>query len=220
MSDPALMSDLDPIKVEESVNKRKAKNPVSAQNAATAAAREERLASGSAPKASPAPSAPAQIEEPKDRSALLDRIVAYRERFPKLKSRNKVSGKSTTEEIEDELHYIEQQLGSREGSSIPLLLIALGGIEQVSHVYNPLGLKLTGLASVAKDNSEQFEPIMDELMIKYGASVAIGPEFRLVLAIGSLVYTVHSANSGDLRTAAAMKKMSEVVNPPAGANDL
>ena len=42
----------------------------------------------------------------------LDKIGAYKEDFPNLKSRNKVGPESTPEEIEDELHYIQLQLGS------------------------------------------------------------------------------------------------------------
>ena len=46
---------------------------------------------------------------------MLDKIEMYRQRFGHLKSRNKLSGKSTAEEIEDELHYLEQQLGQKDG---------------------------------------------------------------------------------------------------------
>ncbi len=49
-------------------------------------------------------------------------------------------------------------------------------------------------------------------MIKYGASMYVGPEMRLCMALGSLVYTVHSANTGDLRMAKAMEQMNKAVN--------
>jgi hypothetical protein len=45
--------------------------------------------------------------------SMIDKINAYKERFPHLKSRNsKLTPKSSYEEIEDELHYIELQLGT------------------------------------------------------------------------------------------------------------
>ena len=47
---------------------------------------------------------------PEELRVMLDKIGAYKERFPNLKSRNKKL--STPEEIEDELHYIQLQLGS------------------------------------------------------------------------------------------------------------
>ena len=40
-----------------------------------------------------------------DKSSLLDRLGAYRERFPNLKKRNNVTAKSGVEDILDELHY-------------------------------------------------------------------------------------------------------------------
>ena len=58
-------------------------------------------------------SKPAATKELTDeqKSALLDKLSAYKERFPHLKSRNKLSGKSTTAEVMDEMHYYESQLG-------------------------------------------------------------------------------------------------------------
>ena len=44
------------------------------------------------------------------RERILDKITGYRERFPWLKSRNKLSGKPLMVEVLDELAYIETQL--------------------------------------------------------------------------------------------------------------
>ena len=95
---------------------KKAKDPIAQKNAETAAKREDRLQSrGGDRELPPAPAAAtAPVKLPVDKSSLLDKIEAYRERFPQLKARNKLTGKSTTEEVQDELHYIEQQVGQRE----------------------------------------------------------------------------------------------------------
>lgn len=188
---------------------KKAKDPIAAKNAETAAKREDRLQSGK-PGPSTAPPPPLPPEAPQhDRSAMLDKIDAYRERFPHLKSRNKLSGKSSDNEIFDELHYLEQQLGQKDGHmGGHLFILAMSGIEEANRMYNPLNLNLTGLSQVAKDNQDQFTPILDELFIKYGANMYVGPELRLVMATATLVYTVHAANTGNPAVAQAMAKMN------------
>ena len=165
-------------------------------------------------------------DAPPDPSAILDKIEAYRDRFPNLKSRNKVSAKSTTTELIDELHYIELQLGSAKtgtGGSMGCMALgaAMSGLELVtSEIWNPLGLNLQGLGRVTKDNMAEFEPIMDELMIKYGAGLYMSPEARLLMLVGSTVATVHVANSGDPRVAEVLKKMNKGISEMPGTSDL
>jgi len=201
--------------VEERGMTKKSKDPVAIQNAKTASMREERLANkssgGGAPKVSPP--APPPPPPPVDKSALLDKLEQYRERFPHLKSRNKLSGKSTADEIEDELHYVQQQLGKRDGHiGGQLYLLALSGIEEITmNHYNPLGLQLHGLSAVARQNQDEFAPILDELFIKYGASMYVGPEMRLAMATATLIYTVHAANNGNTAVMEAMRKAGNPV---------
>ena len=52
-------------------------------------------------------------------------------------------------------------------------------------------------------------------MIKYGASMVLSPEMRLAMAVGTMVYTVHSANTGNVAVARAMEAMSKNVVPKA-----
>ncbi len=212
--DPLFLGGLDREIIDEATVKKKmtkkAQDPIAAKNAETAAKREERIASGArgdpGPSSGPPPPTPVQ-----DKSVLLDKITMFRERFPHLKSRNKVSAKSSLDEIEDELHYIEQQLGQRDGHmGEHLLVMAMSGVEHVTaHYWNPLGLNLNGLSKVTKDNSEEFAPILDELFIKYGAQMYVGPEMRLAMALGTLMYTVHSANTGNPTVKAALEKMNK-----------
>jgi len=217
--DPLMLADLDAGVIEEQVaqSKIKKKPPPTELDVK----KEERLAQKeqrmSGILSGPAP--PVQQTETVDKSKLLDRISMYRERFPHVKQRNKLTAKSTVDEIEDEIHYIEMQLSgsSTDGSLGMVMLIGgLSGLEAVTRdMYNPLGLNLTGLGTVARDNSETFKPLVDELMIKYGAGTYVAPEYRLALAIGATVYSVHMANSGDPTLAAAMDKMSKQAPAPA-----
>ena len=151
----------------------------------------------------------------------LDKIFQYKEKFGKLKSRNKVTGKSTLEELNDEVHYIEEQLGGGttgpQGGSGLVFVGAMHGLEYVAeNVFNPLGLKLQGLGSVCSENADQFTPLLDELMIKHGMVMVVSVEVRLAVLVATTVMTVHAANSGNEGVAAALNKMSDLqaaVNP-------
>ena len=184
------------------------------KKAAAAAAAPAEGSSSSKPAPPPAPSKAAEkakaaeaerVEKEKEKEqqmkqALLDKILAYRERFKHIKKRNNVSIKSSLEELKDEIHYIQSQLGTpdREDNPASLALIAaMFGLEQVTERhYNPLNLDLAGLGQTTKDNIDKFEPLLDELMIKYGKQMSLTVEWRLALLLGTTVLTVHSANNG------------------------
>lgn len=197
---------------------QKEKTEVSKLNAETKRKQEERLqkeSTGLKTRAPPAPPAPPPAPPPPDnRSKLIDRIMAYKQRFPHLQSRNKITMKASEEELQDELHYFENQLGGGAQSALGMniFLAGLAGVEKcASDVWNPLGLNLAGMTQVARDNPTQFEPLVDELMLKYGSNRPMGPELRLVFAIGTLMYTVHAANTGDERVKAALEKMGQAI---------
>ena len=155
---------------------------------------------------------------PEELRVMLDKIGAYKERFPNLKSRNKKL--STPEEIEDELHYIQLQLGSSTQSGnfgALALCTAMTCLERSTEFYNPLNLDLRGLGAVTKQNMHEFQPIIDELMIKYNTGLYAPPELRLAMAIGATVLTVHAANQNP-EVAKAVRAMHKTVNKPPGAD--
>lgn len=221
--DPMMLADLDAANIEAAVaaKKEKKKAPpteLEIKKEERLAQKEQRMAT-IAGMAGPSGAPPLPELPTVDKSKLLDKISMYRERFPQLKQRNKLTMKSSVDEIEDEMHYIEMQLsGSAGDSSLGMMVLVAGmsGLEAVTRdIYNPLGLNLTGLGSVTRDNADTFKPLVDELMIKYGAGTYVAPEYRLALAIGATVYSVHMANSGDPTIAAAMEKMSKQAPEPA-----
>ena len=155
---------------------------------------------------------------PEELRVMLDKISAYKERFPNLKSRNKKL--STPEEIEDELHYIQLQLGSSTQSGnfgALALCTAMTCLERSTEFYNPLNLDLRGLGAVTKQNMHEFQPIIDELMIKYNTGLYAPPELRLAMAIGATVLTVHAANQNP-EVAKAVRAMHKTVSKPPGAD--
>ena len=221
-SDPLDLGGLEPSAIAAAVESKKKKTPseLDVQKEARLASKEKRL---NGKKELPAPSAPPPPPPPPppedDKSALLDKLMAYRERFPHLKKRNNVTVKSSAEDIADELHYCEVQLGSKQDGSVGAMILhgTMLAVETIHRdVWNPLGLNLNGLAKVTKDNMSEFQPILDELMIKYGAGMYMSPEMRLTLSLGALVMTVHAANSGDPRIATALEKMQQPVKVAAG----
>jgi hypothetical protein len=227
--DPLSLAELDPDAINARIDtKTKKKDPPSElelQKEARLAEREKRLAQpaggkkASMPSETPTPAPPPQ----QDRSVLLDKITAYRERFPHLKKRNNLTAKCSIEEIEDELHYVELQLGSQGNTanfSGTVLYGTMLGLEKVTKDYwNPLGLDLNGLGTVTKQNMDQFQPILDELMIKHNAGTYTSPEWRLALAIGASVLTVNAANQNP-EMARAVKSMNQAVQRPTYADNL
>ena len=233
--DPLDLGGLDPAVIQSKIADRDKKKPneLEVMKEARLAEKEKRLAqnkrteqivkSGVAASSSEPPSTappPPKI----DKSVLLDKISAYRERFPHLKKRNNVTAKSTIDEVQDELHYIELQLGSTSGKGGNIGALVLSGtmhaLETVTRDhFNPLGLNLDGLGTVTQQNMAEFQPILDELMIKYNAGMYTSPEWRLALAIGATVITVNAANSNP-EMARAMKSMNMGMTPPQGSADL
>jgi hypothetical protein len=224
--DPLALDGLDPLHIDAAVEAKKQK-PVKPptehemKKEERLAQKEARLAGASQGGPSSAPPPPEVSLTLEEKTKLLDKLAAYKERFPHLKTRNKTI--KTAEDILDELHYVEVQLGSQAkqgGFGTTLLYGSMCGLEYSTGIWNPLNLNLAGLGAVTKQNMADFEPIVDELMIKYGGAAYMPPEYRLALAVGAMVFTVHTANSGDPALAQAMSKMHATVKKPPQADGL
>jgi len=184
----------------------------------------------------PAPAKPVQMkpEPPPEqlKTPLLDQVIRYRERFPQLKSRNRnLTVKSSMAEFEDELHYIEQQLGAEinaPGQTGKLgnvgFIAAMSGLEYATDIWNPLGLKLQGLGTTTAASISTFEPLLDELIIKHGLDMTASVEWRLAMLVGSTVLTVHMANADDPAGKQLLAKLADAGKPkkidPSAAKDL
>ncbi len=137
------------------------------------------------------------------RQTALDKIGKYRERFPRLKKRNgSLSIKSSLVELNDELHYIELQLGREEGATGALkpanmaFIASMHGLEMAAGVYNPLNLDLKGLGATTQSSIKSFEPLLDEFMIKHSMDMTASVELRIIMLVMTTVATVHMANTG------------------------
>ena len=224
--DPLALGGIDPLQIEAAVEAKKqkpAKPPTEhdVKKEERLAQKEARLAGGrDVSQASSSPPEPEVSFTHEEKTKLLDKLSAYKERFPHLKTRNKTI--KTAEDILDELHYVELQLGTQKSNGFGTTLFygSMCGLEYSTHIWNPLNLNLTGLGEVTKQNMADFEPIVDELMIKYGGASYMPPEYRLLLAVGAMVFTVHTANSGDPALAQAMSKVNATMKKPPTAEGL
>ena len=217
--DPLDLHGLDPSAIQATIEGKKTKvaKPMTEAEQARESRlnmKEKRLNTGRLPPMSESNTPAPEVEF--DKSAAIDKIGAYRERFPFLKKRNNVTAKSLQSEIEDELHYIEKQLGSKDDSKVGGLIFcsAMSAVEHVHYRWNPLGLNLQGLGAIAQENRDEFDPILDEMIIKYGSQMYLGPEVRLCVALGGLLFTVHAANSGHAATASVLQRMQKTMKVP------
>ncbi|AUD57300.1 hypothetical protein [Pleurochrysis sp. endemic virus 2] len=225
--DPLDLGGLEPALIASEVDAKKKQKSLNTElgiiKEARLASKEKRLSTPAGSTPSHAPPPPPTVDSSEQKSVMLDKIFAYRERFSELRKRNNVSAKSTLEDIKDELHYCETQLGSKSDGSVGAMALhsAMMALETIHRdVWNPLNLNLNGLANVTKSNMSEFQPILDELMIKYGSNLYMAPEMRLALALSALIMTVHAANSNDPRIATALSKMQNTMQPPASSKDL
>ena len=224
--DPSFMYELEPASIKEAIEERSMPkmNPLQIQKEERLQKKEERLAS----KALPPPTTSFADDRPPepevDKGALVDMIHAYREKFPHLKKRNTISITRSEEELLDEIRYIEKQLATAKSSPDLAGFALVAGMTAVEtltrEVWNPLHLDLTGLGTITKNNITEFQPILDELTIKYLGNMYLGPEGRLAMAVGAMVMTVPSANSGDPRVKEALDKMQAAAVAPKGSADL
>ena len=224
--DPLGLAELDPVHLQAAQEERERGKKKSAMKAQVAQEMRDFKESSKRQKetveamASTSTIEPPPPPSPEELRTMLDKINAYKERFPHLKSRNKTSPKSTPEEIEDELHYLELQLGSSTQSGnfgAAALCTAMACLERSTDYWNPLHLDLRGLGHVTKQNMHEFQPIIDELLIKYNTGLYTPPELRLALAIGATVVTVHAANQNP-EMAKAVRAMHRTVSKPTGSD--
>jgi len=195
--------------------------PVAKQRAETAAKAEARKAAKASkpavvkpPASAPAPAAAADTER-EAKHKLLKRVEGYRKLKPGLKpcGRAWCTASSAMQDIEDEVASAQHQLGEQPttGLATNFLVNSLAAFEVLTQTYNPMALNLKGLGDFSKMKEAEFAPLVEEFMIKHGASLSLPVEVRIVMAIGSVVSLVHIANTNP----AVAEALANHVNAPA-----
>ena len=234
--DPAHMGLFDPANVEaERAALAAAKRPLAGEaetakmRAATNAKAEQRKAEKQQAKLAPPSAARAPPAQPPDdphyKATLLKRVAGYRQLNGALKPRHAkwCIVQSSQQEIEQEVRHLEDELGKGDTRSLGthLLLTFMSGVETLTReVYNPLNLQLSGLADITRSKSAELAPLIEELMIKYDASLSVAVEWRLAMVLTQTVVLVHMANTGNLPLEKVLAASQRPIVPPNGAADL
>ena len=201
--------------------------PVAKQRAETAAKAEARKAAKAskpavvkAPAPAPAAAAVAAETEREAKHKLLKRVEGYRKLKPGLKpcGRAWCTASSSMQDIEDEVASAQHQLGEQPttGLATNFLVSSLAAFEVLTQTYNPMALNLKGLGDFSKMKEAEFAPLVEEFMIKHGASLSLPVEVRIVMAIGSIVSLVHIANTNPAVAAALATHVAPAPPPGVG----
>ena len=83
-------------------------------------------------------------------------------------------------------------------------LVTVGaGVEMMNSWYNPLKLRLDGFSKSLLLSIREYDEIFEELHWKYCDSVAMPPEMKLVMTLGSSLWFFHMSNHSSIPPAAA-----------------
>lgn len=230
----AFMSGLSDANIEaaeraEAANKFASEGPLAKQRADTAAKAEARKSAKAAskpaaktPAPAPAPAAAATTER-ETKLKLLKKLEGYRKLQPNLRPCGSAWCKATSslQDIEEEVASAQHQLGEQPttGLGTDLVIQALSGLEIFTRSYNPLALNLHGLGEISRFKKAEFAPLVEEFMIKHGASLSLPVEARLAVTIGGIVAFVHMANTNP-EVAEALAKQVNAPPPPGVGKDL
>lgn len=118
------------------------------------------------------------------------------------------------------------------------LMMVVSGVEFVNGKFDPFDVKLEGWSEKVMDDLADYDEIFEELHEKYGESVKMAPELRLLGTVASSAFMFHLTNSlfksatPDLNDIlkknpdimrniqeAAARNMSQTINQQYGVND-
>ena len=134
----------------------------------------------------------------------LRKISQYQEKLGHLMTYKvpKVSIKTNDDVLTEILFNIECDLGMKSaveyGAS--MYMGGIQGLEQLTNMYNPLGLKISkqygvSLTEVIAMNQEKWQDIVTELAIKHSEWLMMGPLKRLMYFTVTSILSVHQANA-------------------------
>ncbi len=147
---------------------------------------------------------------------------------------------SNLEDMEHERDNLKRQrdLDKSIKFSRKALMMVVSGIEFVNGKFDPFDIKLDGWSEKVMDDINDYDEIFEELHDKYGESVKMAPELRLMMTLAGSGFMYHLTNSlfksstPDLNDIlkknpdivrsiqeAAVQNMNNGINSQFGAND-
>jgi hypothetical protein len=76
-----------------------------------------------------------------------------------------------------------------------ILMALVSGVEFVNGKFDPLDIKLEGWSENVMENIADYDEVFEELGDKYGESVKMAPELKLIALVGSSAFMFHLTNS-------------------------
>jgi len=108
--------------------------------------------------------------------------------------------KNSLEDLQQLMHDIELDVNSASAqhTAVALFAGAFQGFQQLTQLYNPLDLRLSGpradLVSTLQAQQSTWMPMIEEFAIKYEKWFAVGVEKRLLFYAAGVILLVNKAN--------------------------
>lgn len=75
------------------------------------------------------------------------------------------------------------------------LVACVTGLEWLNKKYDPLSLELTGWSESVMESLDDYDPVLEELAVKYKNSMQMAPEVKLILMLAGSGFAFHLSNS-------------------------
>jgi hypothetical protein len=120
---------------------------------------------------------------------------------------------SSLSELKFELARNEAEYNRKYGVRVGqrFLLAFVSGIEFVNKKFDPFDVDLDGWSNVVHDRIDDFDNVLERLIVKYRNRVAVAPEIELIMMLAGSALTFHMSKSLAKRVESAFKN---VVMPP------
>lgn len=75
------------------------------------------------------------------------------------------------------------------------LVACVTGLEWLNKKYDPLSLELTGWSESIMESLDDYDPVLEELAVKYKNSMQMAPEVKLIMMLAGSGFAFHLSNS-------------------------
>ena len=75
------------------------------------------------------------------------------------------------------------------------LVACVTGLEWLNKKYDPLSLELTGWSETIMESLDDYDPVLEELAVKYKNSMQMAPEVKLIMMLAGSGFAFHLSNS-------------------------
>jgi len=104
---------------------------------------------------------------------------------------------SSLEDVRNEYKRVSYSIEIETGLrfSRRMLITCVTGLEYMNTTFNPLDVNLEGWAEATHTNIDDYDSVLEELIVKYRGAAKMAPELRLLLMLGGSAATHHITHS-------------------------